>query len=272
MSFGNTATATATNIALLEANTNVSTQASCNNNQIIDADEISVTIGQVNCGIFEIGNITATSQAVCNQYQEIAVLSKVLADQIAAAEAATGLGIFSQATANATSFVDVQNNISALLASSCTNSQKVNVAKRSFTAGVLTGESCKIFNGAFSQEAACIQTLKADISNVTEVSQTTNAKATAGLDLGQLILFLLLLFGGFALLAIFGAIIKAIVVGGGRAATSQSSGLFGSGGASISELTSKRNALQSVLKQREVAAAGMANLVQRVQMPAFFQN
>ena len=265
MSFGNSATATASNIALLEANTNVSTQESCNNAQIINADSVSVTIGTVNCELFNLGNITATSQAVCNQYQEIAVLSKVLADQIAASEASTGLGVFSQATANASSFVDVQNNISVLLAASCTNSQKVNIGKRSFTAGILTGKACNIFNGAFSQEAACIQTLKSDITNTTEVSQTTTAKATAGLDLGQLILFLLLLFGGGAVLAIFGAIIKAVVTGGGRA--KESSGLFGSGGASISELVSKRNALQNVLKQRELASASIASFVRNVQMP-----
>jgi hypothetical protein len=268
MGAANSAIATAENIALLEANTNVSSQESCNNNQVIDAGEISVSIGQVNCGIFELGNITATSQAVCNQYQEIAVLSKVMADQLAAAEAATGLGLFENAQANASSFVQVQNNIATLLAASCTNSQKVSLGKRSFTAGVLSGESCKIFNGAFSQEAACIQTLKADISNVTEVSQTTTAKATAGLDLGQLILFLLLLFGGGALLAILGAIIKAIITGGGRAASAaESSGLFGSGGASISELVSKRNALQAVLKQREAASANIASFVRNVKMP-----
>ena len=265
---GNVASATASNISLLSANTAVSSQATCNNNQIISAGPVNVTIGEVDCGTFELGNVTATSQAVCDQYNEIAVTSKILADQTASAESlATLLGLMNSAKANANNYVQVQNNIAALLAASCTNSQKVNIADRSFTAGRVRGDQCRIFNGAFSQEAACLQTLKADIENTTDVSQTATAKATAGSDLGQLILFLLLIFGGGALLAILGAIIKAIVKGGGAASATESKGLFGSGGLSIGELTAKRNALQRVLDQRDKAAMSVQSLVQGIQSP-----
>ena len=263
------ASATASNIALLQANTQVASQESCNNNQIVSYGPTKVTLGTVYCTDLNVGNITATSQAVCNQYSEIAILSKVMADQLATAESlASLLGFGEQALANASSYVNVQNNIAAIMAASCTNSQKVNVEERSFTAGVISGETCNIFNGAFTQEAACLQTLKADIQNTTEVSQTTNAKATAGLDLGQLILFLLLLFGGGALLAVFGAVIKAIITGGGRVSSAaESAGLFGSGGASLSELTAKRNALQNVLAQRDKASQSMLSFVKSVQSP-----
>jgi hypothetical protein len=263
------ASATSSNIALLSANTNVSTQESCNNNQVINSSSIKVNIGTINCQTLLVGNLTATSKATCNQYAEIAVMAKVLADQVANSESSASLlGFAEQALANATNFVQVQNNVSALLAASCTNSQKVNIGERSFTAGVISGETCEIFNGAFSQEASCLQTLKADITNTTEVSQTATAKATAGLDLGQLILFLLLLFGGGALLAIFGALLKAIITGGGRAvAKSESSGLFGSGGLSISELTAKKNGLLNIVKQRDRAAQSLQTFVNRIQTP-----
>jgi len=264
-----TATATTNNVALLQANTNVSTQEMCNNNQIIDSSAIKVSIGTVACDTFSVGNVTATSKATCNQYAEVAVLSKVLVDQVANSESSASLlGLFDQALSNANNFVQVQNNVSALLAASCTNSQKINIGDRSFTAGVISGQRCEIFNGAFSQEAACLQTLTADITNTSEVSQTAVAKATAGLDLGQLILFLLLLFGGGALLSVFGALLKAIITGGGRSVSAaQSSGLFGSGGLSISELTAKRNGLQQVLAQRDRAAQSLQSFVSRIQTP-----
>lgn len=265
----NTASATASNISLLSANTAVSSQESCNNNQVIEAGKLEVYIGEVDCGIFEFGNITATSRAVCNQYSEVAVTSKVLADQTASSEAiASLLGLMENATANASNYVQVQNNIAALLAASCTNSQKVNLGERSFTAGRITGNECRIFNGEFSQEAACLQTVKANIENSSTTNQTATAKATAGTDLGQLILFLLLIFGGGALLAIFGALIKAIVKGGGAAASAaESGGLFGSGGLSISELTAKRNGLQRVLADRNKAAQSLQSLVKGIQSP-----
>lgn len=263
------AAATSSNISLLQANTNVSTQESCNNNQIIDSASVKVTVGTVNCTNLLVGNVTATSKATCNQYAEIAVMSKVLADQVASSESTANLlGLFEQAQANANNYVQVQNNVAALLAASCTNSQKVNIGDRSFTAGIINGETCEIFNGAFSQEAACLQTLKADITNTTEVSQTAVAKATAGTDLGQLILFLLLIFGGGFLLMLFAALVKAILTGGlGGATKSASSGLFGSGGLSIAELTAKRNGLRNVLNQRDKASQSLQAFVKGIQSP-----
>jgi hypothetical protein len=248
-------------VANIRQNTNVSSQTSCNNNQVISTNKQTYVIGQILCDNFSIGNTTAVSNATCEQYQDIAVIAKTLADQAAKSEAeSTGvsLGLFSMATANASTYVDVQNNIAALIAASCTNSQKVSLDERSFTAGVIQGQQCNILNDSFTQEALCTQTILATIQNDVNVKQDVQAKATAGLDLGQVILFFLLLFGGFFLLMLFGSLVKSLFRSG-SGGSSASSGLFGSGGVSVGELTSKRNALRAaVSKQAELVAANAA--------------
>lgn len=267
---GNVASATATNTSIISANTNVSTQESCNNNQVIESGPISVYIGELECGIVDIGNITVTSRAVCQQYTEIAILSKVLADQVADANSETAVAIASMAQANASNYIDVQNNIAAMIAASCTNSQKVNIAQRSFTAGRVSGEECRIFNGTFSQEAACLQTIKADITNSTDVSQTSTAKATAGIDMQQLIIFIIVLCVAGIIFTILAAVLKSMISTPPSLSPSsftQPKGLFGSGGPSLSELVGKRNALRKALQQRQMASDSLASFVKDIQLP-----
>lgn len=232
----------------------MSSQESCNNSQIIQAGKTTFVAGNIDCKNFSFGNTTATSKATCEQYNSIAILSKVVADQIASSESASGLGFANQAQANANNFVDVQNNIAAIMAASCTNSQKINLEERSFTAGDISGEQCNIFNDLFTQEAACLQTLQADITNSTEVSQTATSKATAGLDLGQVITFLIVLCVAIFVILLAVSIFKAVILGGKpKDILKSDGGLFGSGGASLSELTAKRNALQRSLTARQTA-------------------
>lgn len=246
-------TSTTEAVANIKQNTNVSTQQSCNNNQVISVAKATYVFSQILCDTLTIGNVSAVSNATCQQYQDIAVIAKTLADQSSKAEAeSTGisLGLFSMAKANASSYIDVQNNISTLLAASCTNSQQVSLGERSFTAGVIQGKDCNILNDSFSQQALCSQTILATIDNDVSVKQDVQAKATAGLDLSQLITFFILLFGGFFILMLFFALVKSLFRSGSSSSTLAPSGLFGSGGASVGELTSKRNALRNVIQKR----------------------
>ena len=246
-------TSTAEAAANIRQSTTVSTQQSCNNSQVIQVEPQTVNIGQILCdGDVNIGNLSAIAEATCDQYQDIAVIAKTLVDQAALSESESGigLGLFTMAKANANTYVDVQNNVAVLLAASCTNAQQVNLGKRSFTAGVISGAQCNLLNSVFSQQAMCSQTILATIENTADVKQKVEAKATAGLDLGDLLTFFILLFGGFFILMLFFALLKSLLRSGTTGSTLAPSGLFGSGGASVAELTSKRNALRSVLQKR----------------------
>jgi hypothetical protein len=263
---GNNASTVASNIALLSANTNVASQSTCNNSQIVTAKPTSITIGEIDCPVINIGNTTVTSKATCEQYTSIAVLAKAIADQSAKSESTTGIGIFDQAKANANNYVDVQNNIEVILASSCTNSQKINLDTRSFTAGTVRGEQCNIFNETISQEAACIQTVIADVTNDTETNQDASASASAGLNLQQIIIILALVLAGMFLFTLCAAVIRSMFKGGSSSDILKSnSGLFNSGGSSISDLRAKANSLERALKAREAAQQAYLNRVNALQ-------
>lgn len=263
---GNSASSLASNVALISANTNVSAQSSCNNSQIVSAKPTSITIGEVDCTNFNVGNTVVTSKATCEQYTSIAILAKVIADQSAKAESSTGIGIFDQAKANANNYVEVQNNIEAIIAASCTNSQKINLETRSFTAGTIRGENCNIFNESISQEAACIQTVLADVTNTTETNQEASATATAGLDLQTIALIIGLILIGMCLFTVCAAVLRSMLKGGSSSDILKSnSGLFNSGGASLSDLRAKANSLERALKAREMAQQSYLNRINSLQ-------
>jgi hypothetical protein len=263
---GNNASTTASNIAKLSANTNVSTQASCNNSQIVTAKPTTITVGEVDCANLNIGNTTVTSKATCEQYSSIAIIAKAIADQSAKTDSSTGIGIFDQAKANASNYVEVQNNLEAIIASSCTNSQKINLETRSFTAGIIRGDQCNIFNETISQEAACIQTILADITNTTETNQEATASASAGLNLQHLIIVIALVLAGMCLFTLCAAVLRSMFRGGSSSDILKSeSGLFNSGGSSIADLRAKATSLERALKAREAAQQAYLNRLQSIQ-------
>lgn len=260
LSTGNNASATAANYSLLNANTNVASQESCNNSQVINYDKTTATFGSINCDTFTFGKTVVTAKQTCNQYAQIAVLAKVIADQSAKTEASSGIGFLNQSKSNSSNYIQVQNNIETIIASSCTNSQKINVQTRSFTAGSISGNQCDIFSDSLSQEAFCIQTVLADIANNVETSQDAEAKATAGLDLQQVILFLILICVVLFVFTLCAAVIRAMLRGGSSKDILKSSGgIFGSGGASISELRAKLSSLKMAEKARQMAQQNYLN-------------
>ena len=248
---GNASKATSSNIAKISQNTNVSSQLACNNSQVVNVDQDTITVGNVNCGTFKAGNISATSVATCNQYQDIAVTSKVTADQLASSLAKSGIGIFDSAIANSSNYIDVQNNLTTIMASSCINSQKINIGKRIFTAGNITGQDCEIFNDNFSQNAACIQTIKADITNSSDIKQTADSKAIAGIDLGDLIMFLILICVMIVLLMIGAIVLKSLL-------KPSFPGKNQAGKETLSFLIQTRNALKNAVAARASAVARRA--------------
>jgi hypothetical protein len=248
----NASTAMSNNIANISQNTNVSSQQSCNNSQIITVGQETVQVGNVSCKNLNIGNVTAVANQTCNQYQDVSVTSKVVADQLAQSLAKTGIGVFNSAVAYASNYIDVQNNLNTIISSSCINSQDISIADRILTAGNVSGEQCNIFDDGFTQQAACIQTIKADITNSSDISQTAEATAIAGLDLGELIALLIAICVIIVLFMLSAIVLKSLLK------PSVPRAAKGAGKVSISSLIQTRNALKNQLAARTAAIARRA--------------
>ncbi len=250
---GTTASSLSSNVSRLSANTDISTVQSCSATQFTRFEPTTVNINTAECGgDFTLGNISNTQVASCKNSTELAVLSKVLVDQSAKATSKAGIGIMTTAVANANNFSDVQNNINALMQSSCNNSQQAVVAARVFNIGTLkAGGDCNIANSNFTQQSACINDIMATLTNDSTVSQTAEASATAGLDLGAL-LGILIAIVVIIMLVFLGIPFMLTVTAGGKAsgALKSAGGLFHSGGPPISELRATLSELQAqVLKK-----------------------
>jgi hypothetical protein len=187
--------ASSENYANLSANTNVAVNESCSAQQSILAQPETIVIGTIKCDDQQIGNVTVAQQATCQNQQQVSILSKVVADQTANSIARNQFpsSLFSQAIAESSNFVDVQNNVAAIMQSTCNNAQNVTVGKRSLNVGAITGKTCDIFNTDITQNSICLQNIQADITNSTETNQTATATASNGIDLGQLLALLLVL-------------------------------------------------------------------------------
>ena len=247
----NSSTAMSSNIAKISQNTNVSSQQSCNNSQVIKIGQETVQLGNINCKNFSLGNVTVAANQTCNQYQDVAVTSKVTADQLAQSLAKTGIGAFDSALAYSSNFIDVQNNLNVIISSSCINSQDISIADRILTAGNISGDECDIFNDGFTQQSACVQTIKADITNSSDIKQTADSKAIAGLDIGDLIALIIAICVMIVLLMIGAIIVKSLLkpsIPKAAKAVKQT----------ISNLVSTRNALKRQLAARTAAIARRA--------------
>lgn len=251
MGVGNSSIAMSENISQISQNTNVSSQQSCNNSQVIKTGVMQVTVGNVNCENFNVGNVSATSVATCNQYQQLAVQSKVLADQLAKSVSESGIGILDKASAYASNYVDVQNNLNVIMASSCINEQDITIGSRVFTAGNISGTDCNIFNDNFTQQAACLQTIKADITNSSEIHQTADSKAIAGIDVGKLIGLLIAACVFIVLLMIASLVFKSIL----KPSLPQKAPASGSCSQGLGTLSSTLKSLQRTYKARTEAIA-----------------
>jgi hypothetical protein len=212
---GQLSVATADNIARLRNNTSVVSTQNCYNSQVTKVADTNMIINNFECtGNTSLGDFSVTSKASCSQYQDISILSKAIADQMATSEASNGLGYLNAAIARSSNIVDIQNNIAASIASNCTNSQKTEIGNRSITINGFWGRGdCSIFNIGITAEQACVNNTTLDITNDSETKQTAQSTAKNGIDLGQLLLILLLLFGGGTFFSIFCIIIKFVLKG-----------------------------------------------------------
>ena len=250
---GSSASSLASNVSRISANTNVSTVQTCNATQYTEFSPTTVIIDTIDCGGHAtIGEITNSQVASCDNSTEVAVLSKVLVDQTAEATSKAGPGLFDTAKANANNFSDVQNNINAIMQSSCNNSQVTVIGERVFNIGKLkAGGDCSIANSNFTQQSACINSIQASLTNDNTISQTATATATAGLDLGAL-LGILIAIAVILMVVFLGIPFMLTVTTGGAAknALKSGGGLFHSGGTPLSELRATLSELQAqVLKK-----------------------
>ena len=221
---------------------------SCNATQFTEFKKTTVNIDYASCGDnFILGNITNRQEASCDNTAEVAVLSKVLVDQTAEATSKAGIGAFSTAIANSNNYSDVQNNINAVMQSSCNNSQQTVVGARVFNIGRLeVGGTCDIANSNFTQQSACINNIQASLTNDSTISQMAKATATAGLDLGAL-MGILIAIAVILMIVFLGIPFMLTVTTGGAAkkALTSGGGLFHSGGVPIAELKATLAGLQA---------------------------
>lgn len=243
----NASTAIATAVAEVSANTTVNVNEACAANQDIQFDPVNVVIGSVNCtGGVNISNISVTQNATCNNTQQIAILSKIVADQAAKTDSSTGLGFLNNAIALSSTFIDMQNNIAAFMSSSCYNSQRVVVGKQTYQVGnVISGGLCNIALSNFSQNSACVNDIMAQITNDNQLSQVATATATAGVDLGEL---LGILFVIFLIMALLFLAVPLVTAGIGGKALGKLFKLPGDDGVPISELRAKLRQLQNAVE------------------------
>ena len=213
---GQLSVATSSNIANIQANTNVATNESCGAQQFITIQGETIVIGTINCaGGINLGNVTSSQVATCNNQQQVSVLSKVVADQTATSKATNGLGFLNAAIATAQNYIDVQNNITAIMQSSCQNMQNVTVGLRTMTAqNIISQGTCNIFSDSFTQNSACLNNIIADITNSTDTNQSASATASNGLDLGQLIILLILILVILLVLLILPFLLFSGILGG----------------------------------------------------------
>ena len=232
-------------------------QETCNNTQDVQIAASSYVVnGQITCegGVY-IGNNSVIALQSCDQQAQVSVLSKIIADQTATSNAKSGIALgLDAAYANATNFVDVTNNISAFLAANCMNNQKVSIGVRNYRidATINSKGACYIGDNTVSQTAACVQNLIGDFVNDSESSQIASSTASAGFDLAEVLKYLMYLCLAVCLLMLMYIILKASLKTSSKTSSSSSSmapsGLFGSGGPSISFLQQKLKILQSTRK------------------------
>ena len=244
---GQLSIATAENIARLRNNTNIVSTQNCYNSQFTDVGRTNVILNNFNCdGNTNIGNINITSKATCNQYQDISIISKAITDQMATSQASNGLGFLNAAIASSTNIIDIQNNVAASIASNCTNAQKTEIGNRSITVDGFSGKGdCNIFNVGITAEQACVNNTTLQVTTDSEASQTATATAKNGVDLGQLLLILLLIFGGGFMFSVMGIVMK-FVLKGNKPQTKKPS---------ISELSSQLQQLKTQIAVKSARAS-----------------
>jgi hypothetical protein len=213
---------TVTNVMALKNSTSVNTVQNCFNLQHTEVGRTTVNIFNFICkDTINIGSVFVTAQATCEQSVDIAVLTKNVLDQQATAEAAaTGLAlnILNYASANSNNLIELQNNIAAQVYASCANTQDTFIGERVANInGVQGGANCNVLSIGLSAQMGCTNNAIIDLTTDNDLSQIAKAKATAGLDLSQLILILMLLFGGGLLIALLGIVMKIVLKGGSQA-------------------------------------------------------
>jgi large subunit ribosomal protein L40e len=215
--------ATATNMMEMLNSTNVSSTQNCYNTQVLSVAPTNIIISNVSgCKDIDIGNLSATAEQSCFQNANISVLTKSVLDQTASSEAkATGIAanLANAAIAESTNIIDVQNQLAVAISANCDNNQTVNIAARNYSINGLNSSGfCKIADIGISAQMSCANGLSVDLVTDNQVKQTAKATATSGLDLGELIVILLLIFGGGLLISVFGIVIKLVLKGSSKGA------------------------------------------------------
>jgi hypothetical protein len=200
--------------------TNVSSTQNCYNTQYTLVGPSNFVLSNFDCaGGISINNLNATAQATCNQNVDITVLVKNVLDQTAEAEAKVGLAlsIFNAATAESSNIIDLQNNIAAQIYASCSNTQQTVVQERNFVIDGLRSDGyCEIGNIGASAQMACTNRAIVDLTTDNQLKQAASAAATNGLDLGDLLAILLIIFGGGLVISLFGIVMKLVLTGGSK--------------------------------------------------------
>lgn len=167
----------------LSSDINVDVDSSCSGAAMIDSENITINIGEVDCKNTNIGNNSITQEVNCSNDTAVQAFSQAVINSSAAAN--SGLLSILSSGSDATDAVTTMQNISSTIQSRCDTSSAIINKNENFSIGKILGTQCDIFNNAIDQKFSCINQVQESLTTSANITQS--ATATSGLDLGSII-------------------------------------------------------------------------------------
>jgi hypothetical protein len=167
----------------LSSDINVDVSSSCSGAAMIDSENITINIGEIDCANPNVGNSQITQEVNCSNDTAVQAFSQAVINSSAAAN--SGFLSALSSGASATDAVTTMQNISSNVQSRCDTSSAIINKNENFTIGKVTGKQCNIFNSGIDQKFSCINQVQESLTTSANITQS--ATATSGLDLGSII-------------------------------------------------------------------------------------
>lgn len=174
--------------------------AACRAVQVVSADGISISLGNVDCkGDVDIGNITQEQTAQCKMSQTTLATAKALTDLAAQAKIK---GFDPKGNSTAITESDVQQNITQRMVSTCTADQETRLNNWTLTAqNIQSGGSCDIMNKSISQQLACVIDQSANAEEIANTKLTATS-SVQGVSLASIAILVAVVLGFIILVSI----------------------------------------------------------------------
>jgi hypothetical protein len=157
--------------------------SSCSGSAIIENKDITVNIGEIDCGDVSIGNNTINQLVNCDNDTTVQAFSQAVINS--STEADSGLLSFLSGGASAEDSVNVAQNIASHVQSRCSTSSEIKNTDEVFTVGKVTGRTCNILNNTIDQRFSCINQTLEELTTTANITQS--ATASTGINMTALI-------------------------------------------------------------------------------------